>query len=214
MDVRLSCREVGVVPGAREEEAGLAILELLRGVMATGGQRLGLHRGVVDGQVVQLLVVLDIGALDGGGALVPTAVIALLVEVVEVGKVSGHAPAGRVVHVGGNKGIKAQLAGAAVNVGSHGLEACEVLDVGDVVAGLCDEVGVGDDAVALVAVAHGDELAALVIQVVGIGVELRLDGRALEVQCEVAPLLDAGGIADDEHGRSWARCPWPPCTCP
>ena len=169
--------------------------------MAASGQRLGLHRGVVDGQVVQLLVVLDIGALDGGGALVPTAVIALLVEVVEVGKMPGHAPAGRVIHVGGNKGIKAQLVGALVDVGNHSLEACEVLDVSDVVAGLCDEVGVGDDAVALVAVAHGDELAALVIQVVGIGVELRLDGCALEVQCEVAPLLDAGGIADNEHGR-------------
>ena len=170
--------------------------------MAAGGKRGGIDGAVVDGEVEEVLVVLHVGALDGGGALVPAAVVLLLVVVLEVGEVAGDAPRRGGVEVGRREGVEAERGGVLVDVLDDGLQRGEVLDVVNAVAGGLDELGVGDDAVALEAVADGDELAAGVIQVVVLGVEQLGDGAVLEVHRVVAPLLDAILVADDEEGRS------------
>ena len=69
-------------------------------------------------------------------------------------------------------------------------------------AGLLDEVGVHDDAVALIAVADGAELAVGVAQLIGVGVEFLGDRGVGQVEGIVAPLLDGVLVADDEEGRS------------
>ena len=61
---------------------------------------------------------------------------------------------------------------------------------------------VGDDAVALVAVADGAELAVSVAEVVRIGGELLGNGGVLEVVAVLAPGVDSALIADDEHRGS------------
>ncbi len=83
----------------------------------------------------------------------------------------------------------------------NGLETGEVLDFVHRVTGLLDEGGVGDDAVALVAVTDGDELAVLVLEVVGFGVQLFRDSGIGEVKSEIAPVLNALLVADYEECR-------------
>ena len=167
--------------------------------MAAGGQVGGGGQAVVDAQVVEVLEVVHIGAGDGGGALGP-GVVLLLIEVLQVGHMAGEAPGGGVVHVAGGESVEAQGGGVGVDVLHHSLQGGEVLDLVHGVAGLLHQVGVDDDAVALVAVADGHQLAGLVIEVVGVGVQLVGDGGAGQVHGVVAPVSHAGGVADDEQG--------------
>ena len=117
---------------------------------------------------------------------------------------AGEAPGGGVVHVAGGEGVEAQLGGPGVDVLHHGLEGFKVLDVLHLVAGLLHQVGVDDDAVALVAVADGHQLAVLVIEVVGVGVQLVGDGGAGQVQGVVGPVAHAGLVAHVEDGGGLA----------
>ena len=114
---------------------------------------------------------------------------------------TGVAPGGAGIHIVGREGVKAKRRGVGVDVLGDRLEAGEVLQLVHAVPRLLDEVGIDDDAVALEAVADGDQLAAVVIQVVGVGVELLGDRRAGQVERVVAPVLDGVGVADDEQGR-------------
>ena len=113
---------------------------------------------------------------------------------------AGETPGGGAVHVGGGEGVEAQLCGAGVDILGNGLQTVKVLDLVHAVTGLLDEVGVDDDAVALVAVADGDQTAVRVIEVVGVGAQLLGDGGAGQIHGKLAPLLDAGLVADDEEG--------------
>ncbi len=167
--------------------------------MSAGGQLLGIGEAVVDAQVIEVLEVVHILAGDGGGALGPDIAL-LLVVVLQVGHVAGEAPGGGAVHVAGGEGVKAQLGGTGVDVLGHGLQAVKVGDLVHGVAGLLHQIGVDDDAVALVAVADGHQLAGLVIEVVGVGVQLVGNSGAGEVHGVVGPVLHAGLVADDEQG--------------
>ncbi len=82
----------------------------------------------------------------------------------------------------------------------HGLQPVKVLDFVHAVAGLLYQVGVDDDAVALIAVADGDQLAGFVIKVVSVRVQLVGNGGAGEIQRVVRPVLYTGLVADNEHG--------------
>ena len=113
---------------------------------------------------------------------------------------AGEAPGGGRIHVGGGEGVEAELGSAGVDVLSDSLQALEVDQLVHAVAGSLDQVGVDDDAVALEAVADGDQAAVLIIEVVGVGVQLIGDGGVGQVHGELAPLLDAGLVADDEEG--------------
>ena len=167
--------------------------------MAAHGQLLGIGQAVVDAQVVEHLVVIHILAGDAGRALLPDLAL-LLVVILQVGHVAGEAPGGGAVHVGGGEGVEAQLGGAAVDVLHHGLQRLEVLDVLYLVAGLLHQVGVDDDAVALVAVADGHQVALVIVQGVLIGGQLLGDGAVLQVHGVVLPVLHRGLVADDEQG--------------
>ena len=87
-----------------------------------------------------------------------------------------------------------------MDVLGDGLQALEVHELVQAVAGGLEEVAIDDDAVALEAVADGDQAAVLVIEVVGVGVQLIGDGGVGQVHGELAPLLDTGLVADDEEG--------------
>ena len=88
-----------------------------------------------------------------------------------------------------------------MDVLSDGLESLKVRDVAKRVAGLFEQVFIDDDAVALIAVADGAELAVGVIEVVGVGVELVGNGGAAQVIAVVAPGVDSGLVAHDEQRR-------------
>jgi hypothetical protein len=65
---------------------------------------------------------------------------------------AGEAPAGGTVQTGGSEGVKAQLGSARMDIFHDGLEGGKVGDLGERVAGLLEQRGVDDDAVALVAI--------------------------------------------------------------
>ena len=112
---------------------------------------------------------------------------------------AGEAPAGVAAHGGGGEGVEAQLGGAGVDVLRNGLEGLKVGDVAELIAGLRQQILVDDDAVALIAVADGAELAVGVVEVVGVGGQLTRDGGAGQVVAVVAPGVHGGLVADDEH---------------
>ena len=114
---------------------------------------------------------------------------------------AGETPAGVVAHGRGGEGIEAELGSAGVDVLGDGLEGLKVGDVAQGVAGLLQKVFVDDDAVALVAVADGAELAVSVVEVVGIGVQLVGNVGAGEIVAVVAPGLNSGLVAHDEQRR-------------
>ncbi len=116
---------------------------------------------------------------------------------------AGEAPAGVVAHGRGGESIEAELGSAGVDVLGDLLEGVEVGDVGEGVAGLLQQILVDDDAVALIAVADGAELAVVVIEVVGVGAQLVGDVGAGQVVAVVAPGADGGLVADDEHRRGF-----------
>jgi len=164
------------------------------------GQILRIGQGVVDAQVIQVLEVLHVGTLDLGGALFPSvSVVAGLIEILQVGHVAGETPGRRTVHIGSGEGIKAQLVGAGMDTLGDLLQALKVLDVVHLVAGSLDQIGVDDDAVALVAVADRHQVAILVIQVVGIGVQLVGNGGILQVQSIILPVLHGVLVADNKQ---------------
>ena len=170
--------------------------------MAACGQVGGSGEGVVDAEVIQVLEVGEVVAGNGGGALGPGLACCLfLIEVFEVSHVTGESPGGAVVHVGGGESVKLQLCGSLVDVLGNSLQAVKVLDLVHRVTGLFDQGGVGDDAVALEAVADRNELAVCVIEVVSVGVQLFFDRGALEVKRKVAPVLDALLVADNKQCR-------------
>ena len=115
---------------------------------------------------------------------------------------TGETPGGGGIHTGGSEGGEAQ----SVLVGGDGLsnflQGGEILDVVSSEAGLLHQSGVDDDAVALIAVADGAQLAVLIIDVVSVGVQLVVDGGALQVQAVVGPVLGSSGVTHDEDGGS------------
>ena len=171
--------------------------------MTAGGQILRIGQAVVDAQVIEVLEVLQELTGDALGALGPgLAGSLLLIVVLEVGHVASEAPGGGVVHVAGGERVEAELVGTRVDVFHNGLQGRKVLDLVHAVAGLFHEVGVDDDAVALIAVADGAELAVSVAQLIGVGVELLGDRGVGQIEAELAPLLHGVLVAHDEEGGS------------
>ena len=193
-------RDVLVGPGAVLVEDGLAVEELVDGVVAgLRGDLRGVAGGVGEVEVEDLLVLRQVGALDGVGV-----VLVLVLELVvdrHVGKVGGVAPVGAGVHAGGGEGaLDAELGLAGLDVVGDLLERVEVLDVVGGVTGLGQQVLVVDDAVVLLDVVDGVDLAvALELErVVG---ELAEDLRAGEIEAVVLPVGKAGRAVDLEEGR-------------
>src|SRR5699024_3485239 len=126
---------------------GLLVDELGHGVVAgLAGQHGGLAVGVGDVQVKDLLVVVQIGALDGVGG--GDAVGLVLIVDGQVGQVGLEAPVGRRVHAGGGESaLDAQLVLASLDVVGHGLQGVEAGDVVLGVAGSGEQLLVVDDAV-------------------------------------------------------------------
>ena len=85
---------------------------------------------------------------------------------------------------------------------SNFLQSLEVLDVVFSEASLLQQLLVDDDAVALVAVADGTNLALSILQDIGVGVQLVEDVGIGQIQAVLAPSLDGGSVTDDEHGGS------------
>ena len=108
-----------------------------------------------------------------------------------------EAPGGAGIHVAGGERVEAKRFGVGVDVLGDGFEAVKVLQLVHAVARRLDERGVDDDAVALEAVADGDELAVFIIEVIGVGVELLGDGRARQIERIVRPVPDGIDVAHD-----------------
>ena len=66
--------------------------------------------------------------------------------------------------------------------------------------GLLQQVGVDDDAVGLVAVADGAQLAVRGVHVVGVGVQFLGNGGVRQVGNVAGPLLQTGRVDDNEEG--------------
>ena len=88
-----------------------------------------------------------------------------------------------------------------MDVLSNGLEAVEVFDFVHCVACSLNVIGVNNDAVALVAVADGNELAVSVFEVEVFGLELFCDSCVGEVESILVPILNALLVADYEQCR-------------
>ena len=112
---------------------------------------------------------------------------------------AGEAPAGVRTHGRRGESVEAELGSARVDVFGNGLQGLEVGDVGDVITGVLQKLLVDDDAVALVAVADGAELAILVIEVVSVGGQLVCNRGAGQIVAVVAPGGDGCLVADDEQ---------------
>src|SRR5699024_10587524 len=108
--------DVGVGPGAVLVEHGLLVDELGHGIVAgLAGQHGGLAGRAGDVQVKDLLVIVQVGALDGVGG--GDAVGLVLVVDGQVGEVALEAPVGRRLHAGGGaSALNAQLVLAGLDV--------------------------------------------------------------------------------------------------
>ena len=114
---------------------------------------------------------------------------------------AGEAPAGGAVHAGGGEGVEAQLRGTGVDVLRHGLEGLKVGDILHGVAGLFQQGLVGDDAERLVAVAHGQGVAVLAVEVELVGAQLFVEVGVLQGQEVIGPGIQAGlGAALEQRG--------------
>ena len=115
---------------------------------------------------------------------------------------AGEAPAGGAVKSGGGEGREGQLAGGVTrsDVLGNGLEALEIRDVGELVAGLGQKRGVHDDAEGLVAIADAVDFAVLTEEVEVVGGHLLVDGGVGQVVAVVAPGVQAGLVAALEQG--------------
>ena len=113
---------------------------------------------------------------------------------------AGEAPGGAAVHACGGESGEAQLVLAGGDVFHNSLQGLEVGDLVDGVAGFSKQGLVDDDAVALVAIADGAELAVCVIEHVSVGAQLVSNGSAGQVQAVLAPGVHSGGVADNEQG--------------
>ena len=109
-----------------------------------------------------------------------------------------EAPVGGTVHTGGGEGGEAQLAGAGGDVLGHGLQGAEILDLVHGVAGLLQQTGVDDDAVALVYVRDTQHGAAVLKGEVIAG-QLAVESGAGHVIAVVLPLGQAHGAVDLEQ---------------
>ena len=81
------------------------------------------------------------------------------------------------------------------------LQAFKVFDVVHLVAGFFDQLGVRDDAVALIAVTDGNELAVFVCEVVSVSAEFLGNSGVLEVKSIVAPVLYTLLVTDNKECR-------------
>ena len=115
---------------------------------------------------------------------------------------AGEAPGGAAVHAGGGEGGEAQLVLAGGDVLDDSLQGLEVGDVLNGIAGLGQQSLVDDDAVALIAVTDGADLALGILQDVSVGVQLVEHIGAGQIVAELAPGVHSGGVAHDEHGGS------------
>ena len=77
--------------------------------MPSRGKRIGRNSAVVDGEVIEVLIVGNVLIADGGGSLLPAACVARIVVAHDVREVAGDTPTGRVVHVGCHESIETQL---------------------------------------------------------------------------------------------------------
>ena len=174
--------------------------EFSLGLIAGGGQEGSAGgRGIGDVQIPDVLVVLEVGALDGGG-LLRHAVIAELVVQRHVGQVAGETPGGGTVETGGRESVEAELVSAGVDVVRNSLQGLEVGDLINGVAGLLEQGLVHDDAEGFVAVADGNGLAGFVLQVEVGGGHLVVHVGAFEIVAELAVAVDSAEVADLEHG--------------
>ena len=147
--LRLEHPEAIVSPGAVLVEHGLLAHELSNSIVAgLGSQQLGVAGRVGDVQVPDLLVVVEVGALDGvGGADAVSLVLVVDGQVCQMGL---EAPVGRTVHAGGGEStINAQLSLAGLNVVGDLLQVIEALDVVLSVAGGGQQLLIVNDAVGL-----------------------------------------------------------------
>src|SRR5699024_1717039 len=108
--------DVGVGPGAILVKDGLLVDELSDGVVAgLAGQDGGVAGGIGDVQIEDLLVVVEVGALDGVGG--GDAVGLVLVVDGQIGQVGLIPPVGRRIHAGGGESaLDAQLVLAGLDV--------------------------------------------------------------------------------------------------
>ena len=112
-----------------------------------------------------------------------------------------EAPVGRTVHTGGSESaVHAQLVLAGLNVVGDLLQGLKVGDVGSLVTGLLQQLGVGDQAVSLDDVSHAVHRVAF-LQREGIGGQVLGDVRILEIIAVVLPVGQADRAVDLEQRR-------------
>ena len=115
---------------------------------------------------------------------------------------AGETPRGGAVQTGGGEGIEAQLSRTGMNVISDLLQSLKVGDVGQLVASLLQQCLVYDDTESLIAVADGNGLASLVLQVKGVSGHFLHHIGIGQVVAVLAPGLYCASITYLEHGGS------------
>ena len=115
---------------------------------------------------------------------------------------AGESPRGGAVQSCGGEGIEAQLTGTGVDVIGDLLQGLEIGDVGQFVTGLLQQSLVDDNAESLIAVANGNNLTGIIVQVKGIGGHFLVHVGIPQVQAVVAPGLHSALVANLEQGRS------------
>ena len=113
---------------------------------------------------------------------------------------AGEAPGGGAVQAGGGEGVKAQLRSAGVDILGNSLQAGEILDFLQLVAGLFQQRLVDDDAESLVAVTSGQQLAVFAVEVEVGGGHFVGEISAAQIQHIIAPGLETFQVAALEQG--------------
>ena len=115
---------------------------------------------------------------------------------------AGETPGGGTVQASGGEGVKAQFRGAGMDIIGNSLQAGEILDFIQGVAGFLQQRDVGDDAVGFIAVADSNGVAVRVLQVEVRGGHFVHQVGAVQLQRIIRPGSHAFGVADLEQGGS------------
>ena len=200
--------QIGPCPSAVLIEHGLAEGELGGGVVTGLGAQLGrLGGGILQIQVEDVLILRQIGALDGLRLLGDVVILELIVKR-QVGQMGLETPVGAGIETGGGeRALDTKLVLLSLDVISHGLQGIEVVDVidaldlgavgGDV---LGQQILVVDQAISLHGVRNTDDLIPILegdILVDELLVRLSV-GHVISVGL---PVLVADRTVDLEQGR-------------
>ena len=173
--------------------------------MTALGEILGIGRGILNDQVIQIFEIRHIVAGQRSGRFRPALRVAQLIIILDVRQMPCDAPGRLRIQISRAERVKAERVGVLVDRFGDQLERVEILYLIHAEPRLFDQSGVDRDAVALQTIRDGDQLTLFIGDVIVDGGLLLLDLRFIQIERIIHPLGSAVLVVDDEQRRRIIR---------